>query len=110
PSSSYPVAAVASDRSCHCGSAVTFPTAHTRWAPYTPATCRAGAPATRWSAALLLHSHCCSPRLHARAPHRPPAASHQAGLRAPSPLPAALLHAPATLLRSPLVQYGILES
>src|SRR5207245_4515708 len=77
------------DQSFHWGLVESFSTAHTRLAPCTPATCRAGAPATHSSATPLSPSHCCSPRFPARAPHRPPAASRPPYPRVPAPPPRA---------------------
>src|SRR6476646_12240950 len=98
------------DQSFHWGLAESFSTAHTRLGPYTPATCRAGAPATHSSATPLARSHCCSPRSPARAPHRPPAASRPPHPRAPAPPPRALQGVPPAGLRSLPTRSGILGS
>src|SRR5580765_6294271 len=101
-----PQEAVPDDRSFHWGLAESFSTAHTRLAPCTPATCRAGAPATHSSATPLSRSHCCSPRFPARAPHRPPAISPHSRPLALQPLIPVLWDDPSRLSLSPLTRRG----
>src|SRR5262249_55431850 len=76
----------------------------------TPATCRAGAPATHSSATPLSRSHCCSPRFPARAPHRPPAVSPHSRPLVLQPLIPVLWDAPSRLSLSPPTRRGILGS